>query len=392
MENRFALNLDQLAEVSTQFVSGVRQGLSEEGQEIRCLLTFVPTTERVPDGEALVVDLGGTRIRAALVKCRLGVLEVQGQVQEALLPIRRGLPLSREAYLAAQVDVVRGLSPPAGLPLGYCFSYPAASAPDGDARLIRWTKGVNIPDVEGHRVGAMLRNALEGAGIPTGQVVVLNDTVAALLAGLSGPRADHYAGLIVGTGNNLALLLPPTAIPRFPSIPWAGPVPVNLESGNFTPPFLTEFDDAVDAGSDNPGRQRFEKAVSGVYLGHLLKHALPRFPFDAQSGSVGVSRAADGVDCNAETAAMARAILNRSADLVAATLSGTAELFSPAPGATVRVVAEGGLFWGAPGYQQRVLATLNRLLRKAGRSTTSIEITSAPSANLLGAAAAALSR
>ena len=33
-----------------------------------------------------------------------------------------------------------------------------------------------------------------------------------------------------------------------------GWIPVNLESGNFHPPFLTAVDDTVDAISGNPGK------------------------------------------------------------------------------------------------------------------------------------------
>ena len=65
-----------------------------------------------------------------------------------------------------------------------------------------------------------------------------------------------------------------------------GLIPVNLESGNFHPPFLTAVDDTVDAISGNPGKQRFEKAVSGMYLGDIQKTALPleeyEEKFDAQ--------------------------------------------------------------------------------------------------------------
>ena len=41
---------------------------------------------------------------------------------------------------------------------------------------------------------------------------------------------------------------------------------INLESGNFSPPHLTTADDALDRASDNPGAQRFEKAVPGAWL------------------------------------------------------------------------------------------------------------------------------
>ena len=388
----FNIETSKLVEVARLFASRVGEGLREEGREVPCLLTYVPTLSTVPDGAALVVDLGGTRVRAAMVHCTNGVLEVHGEIAEALLPLERGVPLARERYMQTQVEVVRRLAPPSGLPLGYCFSYPSASLPDGDATLIGWTKGVNIPDVEGHAVGLMLQQALALAGITTGGAVVLNDTVAALLAGLSGPAADYYAGLIVGTGNNIALRLTPETIPRFPSIPWSGPIAVNLESGNFNPGCLNRFDDGVDQASENPGRQRFEKAVSGVYLGRLLKEAGPELVFNPDSGSQGVAALACSLDPEVAGIELAQAILNRSSDLVAASVAGAALVLSGGNAGTVRLIAEGGLYWGAPGYHQRVCCTLNSLLAELGMEDVTVDIQSRSSANLLGAGVAALSR
>ena len=50
---------------------------------------------------------------------------------------------------------------------------------------------------------------------------------------------------------------------------------INTEWGNLdTAAVRNEHDAAVDAASENPGLQRFEKMVSGMYLGELLRTAL----------------------------------------------------------------------------------------------------------------------
>ena len=50
-----------------------------------------------------------------------------------------------------------------------------------------------------------------------------------------------------------------------------GLIPVNLESGNFHPPFLTAVDDTVDAISGNPGKQRLSTSlVSGRHTENSL--------------------------------------------------------------------------------------------------------------------------
>lgn len=62
-------------------------------------------------------------------------------------------------------------------------------------------------------------------------------------------------------------------------------IPVNLESGNFHPPFLTGVDNTVDVISGNPRKQRFEKAVSGMYLGDILKATFPLEEFEKNLSS-----------------------------------------------------------------------------------------------------------
>lgn len=41
--------------------------------------------------------------------------------------------------------------------------------------------------------------------------------------------------------------------------------------------FCTEFDVAVDELSLNPGKQRFEKMISGMYLGEIVRNILIDF-------------------------------------------------------------------------------------------------------------------
>ena len=168
------------------------------------------------------------------------------------------------------------------MPIGYCFSYPTESIPGGDARLLRWTKGVDIREMVGQFVGKPLLDYLnEKNKIRFTGVKVLNDTIASLFAGLTDKSYDAYIGLIVGTGTNMATFIPSDKITKLdPECHVQGLIPVNLESGNFYPPFLTAVDDTVDATSDSLGKQRFEKAVSGMYLGDILKAAFPLEEFE----------------------------------------------------------------------------------------------------------------
>ena len=71
--------------------------------------------------------------------------------------------------------------------------------PGGDAKLLRWTKGVDIKEMIGKYIGNPLLNYLnEKNKIKFTDIKVLNDTVASLFAGLTDNSYDAYIGLIVG--------------------------------------------------------------------------------------------------------------------------------------------------------------------------------------------------
>ena len=128
----------------------------------------------------IVVDAGGTNLRVAAVRFTAAG-PVFSHLRRSRMPGADGV-ISADAFhaaIAAEVDAVRALEP-AVAGIGYCFSYECRSLPDGDAELVAWSKQVSAPEVIGQRVGAELVRRLAGGPLP---VVVLNDTVATLLAG-----------------------------------------------------------------------------------------------------------------------------------------------------------------------------------------------------------------
>jgi hexokinase len=223
---------------------------------------------------------------------------------------------------------------------------------------------------------------------------VINDTVASLMAGTVVEEADGYIGLIVGTGNNMAAVLDPDEITKLPAeYNWRVPLPVNFESGNFTPPHLTQWDDKLDAETDNPQHQRFEKTVSGVYLASVFKAAMPESSLDPATGAKGVVDLAYHSDTATEAERqLALQILTRSSQLVAASLAGVVVLLNDMhPRKSICIVAEGGLFWGDPNYKTRTSETLKGLLTELGMGHISVDIVSVENANILGSTVSALS-
>jgi len=371
-----------------------REGMRRDGAEIAMLPAWLAPPPRGLAGDAVAIDAGGTNLRAARVRLSPGKPPViVSPIATAPLPGAAGSPAaSRAEFFAAHAEVLAACEADRRTPVGYCFSYPIQSRPDGDALLLKWTKEVRVADVVGVPVGEALVRGVAAEGIEVGPVVVLNDTIATLLGGSLAPGADaaRAVGLIVGTGTNLGAFLrvPDLAKLDGGAAGWAR-MAVNFESGAYDVPGLGLIDAVVDEASLNPGAQRFEKAVSGAYLGRLFTAAAPELGIKLD-GPVGTSRVSELATGHRRTAAarLARALLERSADLVAAALAASHELVGA--GGPLYVCAEGTLFWLGPGYAKRVASTLNRLLAGRGPGARGF-VSRADNANLVGSAVAALS-
>ncbi len=375
------LSLDQLQDVRSTLQARIAEGLQHEDKEILALPAFLPPPPGSVCGEALVVDLGGTNIRAALVK-----VDGPERIEVLAGPARRSLrdasgqgPRTADEFFDMQAELVAEL----GIrddrhPVGYVFSFPARIEPDADAVLLRWTKGIDVPGVVGHKVGCNLEAALKAHGLHCGRVVVLNDTVAALVGGAhryQGPP-ERTIGLIAGTGTNMAAFFTQNQSPKLSG--WSeSSMAVNLESGNFRPPHLSSWDDQIDARSNNPSAQRFEKALSGVYLPQLFGEILQLE--DPPTSAAELDRQILEGGPHQDVAAC---LLDRSADLVAAGLAGVIDHVGPGP---VGVLAEGSLFWQSPGYGARVQDRLHSLCPDTQATVLKLD-----DVNLCGAAVAAL--
>jgi hexokinase len=376
----------------------IETGLREDGTEILALPTYITPPAEGVKGKALVLDLGGTNYRVAVINFngKEPVIQPEGGWKKDLSVIRTP-GFTEEELLTQMADPIEAIKHEEPMPVGYCFSYPAAAMPDGDGRLIIWTKGIDIPSMVGKPVGRPLLDYLNRGGMKFTDIKVINDTVASLFAGLTEPGYDAYIGLIVGTGTNMASFFEARHIAKLGG-GQSGMLPVNLESANFNPPHLTEFDDIVDRNSDKPGRHRFEKAMSGMYLGDILRAVFPDTAFEEKFDAESINNMINYPDIYRDDyVAVARAIYERSARLVAASLAGLILVLRGQDPSLRRfmLTAEGGLFWSAirngSDYNEIVNGTLSELLSEFGLGDVSIDVNKMENANLIGTGIAALS-
>jgi hexokinase len=400
MNNQFALSNQQLIDIAKDLRSKIQVGLQADGTEIKCLPTFIHPKKDGISGEATVFDLGGTNFRAAVVSVGKET-KITGMAEKNITEMKIEGFTESDLY-NSEAEVINQLELPANSPIGYCFSYPAKPMLNGDAELIIWTKGVNIPNMAGKPIGAPMVKYLNetlNAGF-NGKIAVVNDTITSLFAGLTNPGYDAYVGLIVGTGTNMATFFPSSYIPKIDGMEgWSGETPVNLESGNFDPPHLTAYDVDVDINSDNKGFQRFEKAISGMYLGRIFRAVYPNDGLDVNLDAAGLSKMMNNPDqFKAEYVETAFQIYERSAKLVAASIAGLVMNLNAAYPSMkkIQVLAEGSLFWSKvktnnAKYADIVNATLKEVLSESGLGDKEVHLSRIENANLIGAAMSVLS-
>ncbi len=395
MPGDFYLSTDQLVSIAGRMGRKFLEGLVSDGGEIACIPSFIPIGKIPRQGRILVLDLGGTNIRCAQVCLDKGRLVIEKGPEKEKLTEEGSRELALNTFLSRLAGLIDSLAPENGLPMGYCFSYPARPTPDGDAVLLRWTKELSVSDMAGRKVGELLCRYLLDRKPPRQikRVRVINDTVAALMAGMTVSASDACIGLIVGTGTNMAVALDPHRMPKIDAAASGGALlPVNLESGNFDPPYLTRWDHHLDQNSHNPGEQRFEKAVSGQYLARLLKIRMPESDIDSSQSAAVVFEKAYGAKARSDKERdVARQLIERSARLTAASLAGViARMADWKSFKTVSITAEGSVFWGHPAYRKAAETALRAVLAETAAAAPDFEFLAVNHANLLGSAIAGL--
>ncbi|GAB4852664.1 hexokinase A [Ancistrocladus abbreviatus] len=295
MEEKSGTPLRKLRQVADAMTVEMHAGLaSEGGSQLKMLISYV---DNLPTGDEhglfYALDLGGTNFR--VLRVRLGGREqrvVKQEFEEVSIPpeLMTGTSAQLFDYIAealAKFVATEGdglhPAPHRQRELGFTFSFPVKQTSIASGTLIRWTKGFKIDDAVAQDVVAELTRAMERKGLDMRVAALVNDTVGTL-AGGRYDDPDVIAAVILGTGTNAAYVERAHAIPK-----WHGPLPnsgemvINMEWGNFCSSHLpsTEYDMALDAESLNPGEQIYEKMISGMYLGEIVRRVLYRMAREA---------------------------------------------------------------------------------------------------------------
>jgi len=402
-----------------RFLDEMGRGLNGESSSLAMIPAYVDTEGAVPSGKAVaVIDAGGTNLRICLARFNeQGEINLSGFSKQPMPG--RDREMSAAGFYGILVDALEPLKDEFEH-IGFCFSYPAAITPAFDGRLLHWTKEIKIPELVGTHIGEGLVSALAARGISGRKVVILNDTVACLLAGRAQGqkfKASSYVGFILGTGTNTAYVEKNENIGKLDGYLGGGSQVINVESGGFSAFRRGPFDLQLDARSGNPGGHVFEKAISGVYMGDLtleLLQALASQGFFSPAagaalsimkelstihidnlsadngrdvGVLGSDAFTDGDRQIMKTvfgAVVDRAALLTAVNILAAVVKSGAGQDASRP---VCVNIDGSTYYKTFGLADKVQAHLNGLLKERGLHVRCIQVEDAP---VVGAAIAGL--
>jgi len=276
----FTIGGERLHEIAANFRQDLRLGLRDVTlSSMRMLKSYVGLPSGNEKGDYLALDFGGTNIRVFRIRLEGGgKYEIIKRVGRPLIVPGEYNYIAKDATAEQMFDFIAELIDEAidgdhqtKYYLGHTFSFPSTQDNIYNARLIIWTKEFATQGVEGEVANDLLVEALKRRGAGNVEpVAVLNDTVAVLLSA-AYKTPDTFIGSIYATGHNTCYLEPSIHDPNgFGS----GGMILNLECGNFSKLAPNRFDKEYDEGSEKPGEQRFEKMVSGRYMGELFGMAI----------------------------------------------------------------------------------------------------------------------
>ncbi|XP_068662288.1 hexokinase-3-like isoform X2 [Aristolochia californica] len=288
-EEGCSTSIGRLRQVVDGMAVEMHAGLaSDGGSKLKMLLTFV---ENLPTGNERGIyyglDLGGTNFRVLRVQLEgRRSTTLKHQVERQPVPQQLMTGSSEELFDFIASALEQSVSQESNdfessdqrRELGFTFSFPVKQTSVSSGVLIKWTKGFAIEDAVGKDVSECLQRALDKRGLDMRVSVLVNDTVGTLAVGHYHDE-DTVAAVIIGTGTNACYVDRTDAIVKCQGLLTnSGRMVVNIEWGNFWSSHLprTTYDIDLDGESPNPNDQGFEKMISGMYLGDIVRRVILR--------------------------------------------------------------------------------------------------------------------
>jgi len=318
MEDRF---IEDMTKRESLLMSNSHQKTGKEGN---------------PEGDILVIDMGGTNYRLAIYNNGT----IRNEIKKPMYAIDRELDGDEFIDLIAKDIEEYPIKK-----VGFCFSYEITSTPDKDAVIVHLAKEIKLRNIKGKILGEELNKRLSLKR----EFSILNDTVAAQL----GVNAD--VGIIIGTGFNIAF-----TDTNLDSI-------VDAECGQYVFFPKGQYDEAMHTIYPDT-LPCVEKQVSGAYLGMLiklcsegyLKRILPEFNLvDVTNLFSNRGKLCDYLtdDEIKDFLCIVNCIEERAADYIALQLKC---LLTRNSQKMVRIALEGSTIYNLPGYYDALVKSFKK--------------------------------
>ena len=259
------------------FLKEMEQGLAAEQSSLAMLPTYIETERQIPlNKPVIVMDAGGTNFRVATVSFdQDGNSNIENFKLFSMPGVKQ--QVSKDKFFNTMAEYLNEVIDKSAN-IGFCFSYPIEMFPNKDGRVLYFSKEIKAAEVAGNMIGENLNAAISSSGsVGKKHIILLNDTVATLLAGranVKGMSFDTYIGFILGTGTNCSYIELNKNITKTKDLDLAKSQIVNIESGGFGKAPEGKIDKDFDQSSNSPGMYTFEKMISGAYLGPLCLWAV----------------------------------------------------------------------------------------------------------------------
>ena len=266
-------DLISMDEICDRFMDEMKAGLEGRASSLAMIPSFCSPEAEFKAGETvIVIDAGGTNFRTCLVTFGEDLEPVIGDFRKIRMP-GFDKEVSASEFFSIMADEVGRLIDKSDR-IGFCFSYAATILPDGDGIPECFSKEIKAPEIIGKHLGKEILAELERRGhdVSKKRIIVMNDTVTTLLAAQKNNTSGSYdgcIGFILGTGTNTAYIEKNANIKKLDASAFNGELPiVNVESGCLDL-CLGDLDLKFFNTTAEPENYRFEKMISGAYLGPL---------------------------------------------------------------------------------------------------------------------------
>ncbi|KAF9937665.1 glucokinase [Mortierella alpina] len=280
--SEFVLSKEQVQKIIDGLTDELVEGLSTtDPKNITQQPSFIT---RLPTGKEtglyLAIDMGGTNLRTAAVHLLGdGQVGVTMEKHEITHELKTGTGEAMFDWIAdCTAALLKSVALDMGnaeLQMGVTFSFAIQQTAINRGKVLAMGKGFDLSDVMGKDLKDLLEGGFARKNLPVTVSAIINDTVGTLVSHAYVSPSTKI-GVILATGTNAAYIERASEVSKYNG-PACDQMILNTEwdamgKAEYLP--QTKYDKEIDAVSLVPGFQEFEKMVSGLYMGELVRLAL----------------------------------------------------------------------------------------------------------------------